>query len=163
MKALIILALLCAFFVQPTFAATIQDWSINVEINEDRTSEWTVSILYNETVQKSDYFILAEVSSVETKIDGVAYSCDLTKQALGTLIECKKAGKIYYFDPNNLNIEGGTNVIVETARAIEFGNIVVSNIEVPENEIVSPLKKVIRIATAEDEKVFQENKKNEKK
>lgn len=78
-------------------------------------------------------------------------------------IRFKKAGKIYYFDPDNLNTNDGSNVIVETARGIEFGTVVVSNREVPEEEIVPPLKKVIRIATSEDEKTFAENKKNEKR
>lgn len=78
-------------------------------------------------------------------------------------IRFKKAGKIYYFDPDNLSIEDGANVIVETARGIEFGTIVVLNREIAEDEIVSPLKKVIRIATAEDKNMYQENKKSEKR
>jgi len=77
-------------------------------------------------------------------------------------VRFKKAGKIYYFDPDNLDIEINSNVIVETARGIEFGTVVIANREVPEEEIVAPLKKVIRIATEEDKKHAEENKIKEK-
>lgn len=78
-------------------------------------------------------------------------------------VRFKKAGKIYYFDPDGLSISIGTNVIVETARGIEFGTVVVSNKQIPEEEVVQPLKKVIRIATDKDIKTYMENKQKEKK
>ena len=65
-------------------------------------------------------------------------------------VRFKKAGKIYYFDPNDLNINEMDCVVVETARGIEFGHVVVGPKEVTEEEIVPPLKKVIRIAEEED-------------
>jgi len=72
-------------------------------------------------------------------------------------VRFKKAGKIYYFDPDELKVEKGTNVIVETARGMEFG-IVTSGIkEVPESEIVPPLKKIIRIADENDVVQHKEN------
>ncbi|MCX7923784.1 MAG: stage 0 sporulation family protein [Clostridia bacterium] len=77
-------------------------------------------------------------------------------------VRFKEAGKIYYFDPGELEIELNANVIVETARGIEFGQVVVPNREVPEENIVAPLKKVIRIATEEDERHDQENNRKEK-
>jgi len=77
-------------------------------------------------------------------------------------VRFKKAGKVYYFDPGDLDIEVNTNVIVETARGIEFGEVVIPNREVPECKIVAPLKKVIRIATEEDKKHAEENGKKEK-
>ncbi|HHW47796.1 MAG TPA: stage 0 sporulation family protein [Clostridiaceae bacterium] len=77
-------------------------------------------------------------------------------------VRFKKAGKVYYFDPGDLEIEVNTNVIVETARGIEFGEVVIPNREVPEEKIVAPLKKVIRIATEEDMKHAEENSKKEK-
>ncbi|MCR4435008.1 MAG: stage 0 sporulation family protein [Clostridiales bacterium] len=77
-------------------------------------------------------------------------------------VRFKKAGKIYYFDPGDFNIAKGSHVIVETVRGIEFGQVVVSNREVPDEEIVAPLKKVIRIATNEDEQHAEENSKREK-
>ncbi|WP_425446831.1 PSP1 domain-containing protein [Dethiothermospora halolimnae] len=76
-------------------------------------------------------------------------------------VRFKKAGKIYYFDPDDINIKLDDNVVVETARGVEFGNVVVGPKEVPEDEIVSPLKKVIRIATEEDIAHHRENKERE--
>lgn len=77
-------------------------------------------------------------------------------------IRFKKAGKIYYFDPDEFIIDTSMNVIVETARGIEFGEAVIPNREVPEDEIVAPLKKVMRIATEEDLKHAEDNRKKEK-
>lgn len=77
-------------------------------------------------------------------------------------VRFKTAGKIYYFDPGELIIDLNRNVIVETARGIEFGLVVVPNREVDESEIVAPLKKVIRIATDEDIAHAAENDKKEK-
>lgn len=77
-------------------------------------------------------------------------------------VRFKTAGKIYYFDPGELVIDLNSNVIVETARGIEFGLVVVPNREVDESEIVAPLKKVIRIATDEDVAHAAENEKKEK-
>ena len=77
-------------------------------------------------------------------------------------VRFKSVGKIYYFDPGDLDIKKGDGVIVETARGIEFGNVVLSKKEVSEESIVSPLKKVIRIATDEDKKTVAENKEKEK-
>ena len=65
-------------------------------------------------------------------------------------IRFKKAGKIYYFDPNELEIKKGDYVIVETARGIEFGECVIAIKQVKEEEVVAPLKSVIRIANEDD-------------
>lgn len=77
-------------------------------------------------------------------------------------VRFKRSGKIYYFDPDDMIIDINTNVIVETARGIEFGQAVIANREVPEDEIVAPLKKVIRIATEEDIKHAGDNRNKEK-
>lgn len=77
-------------------------------------------------------------------------------------VRFKRAGKIYYFDPGEFNIELNENVIVETARGIEFGLVVVPNTDVPEEQIVAPLKKVIRVADEEDTNHFKENSRKEK-
>lgn len=77
-------------------------------------------------------------------------------------VRFKKAGKIYYFDPDNIDINKGQNVIVETARGVEFGEVVVGPKEVTEDKIVSPLKKVLRVAELEDELKNKENKEKEK-
>ncbi|MGI6776652.1 MAG: PSP1 domain-containing protein [Acetivibrionales bacterium] len=76
-------------------------------------------------------------------------------------VRFRKAGKIYYFDPGDLDIGLNEKVIVETARGIEFGEVVIPNRDVEEEEIVAPLKKVIRIASEEDVKHNEENHQKE--
>ncbi|WP_019228535.1 stage 0 sporulation family protein [Sedimentibacter sp. B4] len=76
-------------------------------------------------------------------------------------VRFKKAGKIYYFDPDKKWINDGDFVIVETIRGIEFGQVVVGPKMVKEEDIVQPLKKVLRLATEEDIKCNQENKEKE--
>lgn len=77
-------------------------------------------------------------------------------------VRFKKAGKMYYFDPVELEIEPNQDVIVETARGLEFGHVVIAGKEIPEEELVSPLKPIIRIATEEDKKIYRENKEKAK-
>ena len=77
-------------------------------------------------------------------------------------VRFKKAGKIYYFGPNNLDLKVDDHVIVETARGIEYGDVVVSPKMVPDEEIVFPLKPVIRKANEEDEAQIIKNKQKEK-
>ena len=74
-------------------------------------------------------------------------------------VRFRGAGKIYYFDPDVFDIKVGDKVIVETARGVEFGNVVMGKREIGDDEIVAPLKKVIRIATEEDIKIKEENDK----
>lgn len=73
-------------------------------------------------------------------------------------VRFKKAGKIYYFSPGELKIEKGDSIIVETARGIEFGQCVIEPREILEEDIVAPLKNVIRKADQEDIKKHMENK-----
>ncbi|HLR21505.1 MAG TPA: stage 0 sporulation family protein [Tissierellaceae bacterium] len=73
-------------------------------------------------------------------------------------VRFKKAGKVYYFDPDGLDIDLYDFVIVETARGVEFGHVVIGPKEIKEEEIVSPLKSVLRIAEDEDFKIHRENK-----
>lgn len=77
-------------------------------------------------------------------------------------VRFKKAGKIYYFDPGDINVQKSDNVIVETARGIEFGECVTGAKLVKEEDIISPLKNVIRKATVEDITSHNENKIKEK-
>ena len=77
-------------------------------------------------------------------------------------VRFKKAGKIYYFDPADMNIQKDTYVVVETARGIEFGECVIGIKEISENDIVAPLKSVLRIATEEDINKHFKNKDKEK-
>ncbi|QAA30765.1 PSP1 domain-containing protein [Clostridium manihotivorum] len=77
-------------------------------------------------------------------------------------VRFKKAGKIYYFNPNDIEVKKEDNVIVETARGIEFGECVIGPKEIDESEIVAPLKSVLRVADAEDIARHEDNKSREK-
>ncbi|MDO5540462.1 MAG: stage 0 sporulation family protein [Eubacteriales bacterium] len=77
-------------------------------------------------------------------------------------VRFRTAGKIYYFDPKNLDIKRGDHVIVETARGMEYGKVVVGNREVDSKTVVQPLKPVFRIATAEDDEKVSRNREREK-
>ena len=77
-------------------------------------------------------------------------------------VRFKNAGKIYYFDPVDFEIEENMDVVVETARGLEYGTIVVGKKEIDEESLVSPLKPIIRIATEEDTKIYNENKEKAK-
>ncbi|MCM2676490.1 PSP1 domain-containing protein [Alkalicoccobacillus plakortidis] len=72
-------------------------------------------------------------------------------------VRFKKAGKIYYFSPGEFKLDLGEAVIVETSRGIEFGKVVIAEKQVNENDVVLPLKQVIRLATAKDKLTVTEN------
>ncbi len=77
-------------------------------------------------------------------------------------VRFRKAGKVYFFDPVGLEINAGDNVIVETARGIEYGKVVIGCREVEDDKVVQPLKPVIRVATPEDDEIERKNKEKEK-
>lgn len=77
-------------------------------------------------------------------------------------VRFKDVGKIYYFDPDETVYEAGQHVIVETARGVECGEVVMPNREIADDGIVKPLKKVVRLATKEDMARVQANQKKEK-
>lgn len=77
-------------------------------------------------------------------------------------IRFKRAGKIYYFDPGEIDLSLYDSAIVETARGIEFGEVVVRPKLVSEEEVVPPLKMVIRKASDEDSRLVEENRRREK-
>ena len=77
-------------------------------------------------------------------------------------VRFKQVGKIYYFDPVDIEFKGGEYVIVETARGVECGEVATPNREENDANIVFPLKKVIRKATEQDLKKLEENKLKEK-
>ncbi len=77
-------------------------------------------------------------------------------------VRFKDSGKIYYFSPNGLTVKAGQYVVVETARGIECAVAASGNKTVDDESIVSPLKSVLRIATDEDIKILESNKKKEK-
>lgn len=77
-------------------------------------------------------------------------------------VRFKTAGKIYYFDPGPLTLRRGDHVIVETARGVEYGEVVVGNKSVAEEDVVLPLKQVIRVADAKDAETVAENRRRAK-
>ena len=77
-------------------------------------------------------------------------------------VRFKKAGKLYYFDPDGMLMEEGSHAIVETVRGVEYGTVIKSNTLVDESEVIQPLKKVIRKATPEDDESEAQNRLREK-
>jgi len=73
-------------------------------------------------------------------------------------VRFKEAGKIYYFDPGKFKIEAGQDVIVETARGLEYGFVSEGNHNIPSKDIVQPLRRVTRIADSKDKEQYQRNK-----
>ena len=78
-------------------------------------------------------------------------------------VRFKNAGKVYYFDPDQFEVKLNDNVIVETARGLEFGTVTMEITEIKEDDVVQPLKKIVRIAGEEDEKRHEENEKKKSK
>lgn len=77
-------------------------------------------------------------------------------------VRFRQAGKIYYFDPGeNKDIKRDDHVIVETAKGVEYGTVVLPPTEMPEEKIIAPLKGIIRIATPADEESERKNREKE--
>ena len=77
-------------------------------------------------------------------------------------VRFRTAGKIYYFSPGKFEIKQGDHVIVETARGVEYGKVVIGTRKVKDQEVIQPLKSVIRIATEQDQKTEEKNREKEK-
>lgn len=77
-------------------------------------------------------------------------------------VRFRRAGKVYFFDPGEIAMTRGQHVIVETARGVEYGEVILGNREVEDEKVVQPLKPVIRAATVEDDKKEAENRVKEK-
>lgn len=96
--------------------------------------------------------------AVETQAEE-ASEIDERPEIIG--VRFKEAGKIYYFDPDGNTIAYGTPVIVETARGMEYGYTAISNRRVPTDDVVLPLKKIVRLATEDDKLRLEANKRLE--
>ena len=83
------------------------------------------------------------------------------KEIIG--VRFRPNGKIYFFSPGNHDVECGQFVIVETARGVEFGKVVLGKRNIDDGKIVSTLKTIIRVATDEDKKKNEDNKEKSKK
>lgn len=77
-------------------------------------------------------------------------------------VRFRQAGKVYYFDPGKAKLERNQCVIVETAKGVEIGTVVLPNCEMPEEKIVAPLKGIIRVATEQDIEKSEQNREKEK-
>ena len=90
---------------------------------------------------------------------------DAQEQKLLTVcdVRFRDGAKIYYFDPNGFTLKEGDHVIIDTVRGPEFGYCAGGNHQIPEKEVIPPLRKVLRLATAQDEKTNEENREREKK
>jgi cell fate regulator YaaT (PSP1 superfamily) len=77
-------------------------------------------------------------------------------------VRFRNVGKIYYFDPKEFDIQAGDHVIVETARGVEYGSVVLSPRDVEDSKVIQPLKEVIRVATQKDTEKEEKNRKKEK-
>lgn len=78
-------------------------------------------------------------------------------------VRFRQAGKIYYFSPGKLKIRTGDHVIVETARGLEYGYVVIGDKEVDDSKVVQPLKPVLRMATEQDTRQAEEIKRKKRK
>ena len=74
-----------------------------------------------------------------------------------TGVKFKKNGKMYYFDPGELELQQGDGVIVETARGMEFARVTMGLKDIRESDVMHPLKKVVRIADEDDLRLHEEN------
>lgn len=77
-------------------------------------------------------------------------------------VRFKPAGKTYYFDPLDFDVKAGDEVIVETTRGLEFGNVVMGRKSLDTEQFTKPLKGVVRMATAEDKATYEKNQELEK-
>lgn len=77
-------------------------------------------------------------------------------------VRFRAAGRVYYFDPLDYEINQGDHVIVETVRGVEYGYVILGRREVAEDKVVQPLKPVIRLATPEDDEIARKNREKEK-
>ncbi len=77
-------------------------------------------------------------------------------------VKFKDTGKSYYFSPGELSLNIGDAVIVETARGLKYGKISIARTQIKEEDVVSPLKEIVRLATKKDEQQLEKNKKKEK-
>jgi len=78
-------------------------------------------------------------------------------------IQFRPGQKIYFFDPDGVTYNPGDHVIMDTARGAEFGICTGGNHKIPPKDVVAPLRKIIRLATAQDERIVEENRAKEKK
>ena len=121
-------------------------------VSEDGVSE-TEAAVWQETADTS----VAASENAETEDNGGTPDAEEVSGVEIVGIRFRSSGKIYYFDPAGLTFARGDNAVVETARGMEYGRIITPNRIVPQTDIVPPLRRVVRAATAEDRKRAEDN------
>ena len=134
---------------------------VREELSYAPTERDMIAAEVHEVISEERLTALAEESS-DAETDGEASAPADGDTPEKTPVEIvgvrfKPAGKVYYFDPDHAAYRENDEVIVETARGIEFGFVVTANRTVMASDIVSPLKKILRMATAEDREHYEEN------
>jgi hypothetical protein len=86
--------ILILLLLLPAAHASLKTWDIDISINSDKTAEWLIKLNYDESVTRTDYFVLAKITGVEVSVDGKFVDCNVSSQDVGTSITC-------------LNINGG--------------------------------------------------------
>lgn len=125
----------------------VLETSSKIEVDVDTESEIVAT---NDTVES-----VSDKSASSNDSENEWYDPNTPVEILG--VRFKAGGKIYYFAPMGVKAQRGDNVIVETARGLEFGSVQIPNSTVKIKEVVMPLKNVVRVATPEDEKHHEEN------
>lgn len=139
--------------------AAIKEHKRELEAAKPKVKELSLEEKYKDAIPLAEK-IAAEDEKARHPIYGSGLSDDEKQEIVG--IRFREAGKIYYFDPDGQTIPYGTHVIVETARGSEYGFTAISNRLIPKEGIVSPLKKIQRIATEMDTQKYTANKMLEK-
>ena len=78
-------------------------------------------------------------------------------------VRFKNGGKVYYFSPGSWKVKSGVLVITETARGTECGEVAIANKQIPKEQVTAPLKQILRVATREDRRTLEQNRKKEER
>ena len=148
----------------------ISEYKVDIQDYLDIMAVWYRDVLYFKATRDADGIIFRDqLVSIQEQTSNCSYEGavpDYTGEHHRMIkiigVRFRNAGKIYYFDPKKLPVKKGDHVIVETARGIEYGSVVADPRDVTDDQVVQPLKPVIRIANADDHARAQRNKEKEK-
>lgn len=130
---------------------------IELDAEPELDEQWTADQLDEDAAREPDEVEQQPAASVS--VSGIESAAEPVS-VVG--VKFRKSGKVYYFSPNGIDLSPGDNVIVETTRGVEYGSIACGPKLVSASDIVSPLKPVVRRASAEDQGKAKENEEKEK-
>ena len=78
-------------------------------------------------------------------------------------VRFQNGGKVYYFSPDSWKVKQGDLVITETSRGTECGEVAIANKQIPKEQVTVPLKPILRVATREDRRTLEQNRKKEER